>query len=720
MHDNTTADWLNKTIVRGFIGRFIDGIVYWLLGLTYQIFINVASAELFTNETVKNFFGRVQLILGVFMIFKLAVSIIKGIVNPDTFTDKNNGMGNIVYRIIFTLVMLTIVVPINIPNPQNEYEIQLNNNGLLFGTLYSFQNRILENNTLGRLILGTTDGMESTDSDGKSNLEKAGDLLTATILKGFIRINVKEDGLDEKNSSNWLCPDKITDDVLKAYTDLTADTSTLLSLTSLTCEAELNDQNWLQKLWSSIWNTNEVFVFAYKPLISAIVGGIFVYLLINFTIDVAVRAVKLAVLRLIAPIPIISYMDPNGQKKMFDSWVKQITSTYLDLFIRLAIVYFVIFLIQDMIVNGIVVNNASGAVGVFTYIFIFLGLFVFAKQAPKFFKDLFGLKDGGGKLFGGLGEALGIAGGVGAATVGSIGSFAAGMRASKMADQTRQSMGEKDIFGRDVNPNSILNKGKHLLAGFAGGAGGLGTGMKTAFTAKDHATRSTFEAMQKQNAQKLAAGDAGSTLFGRMGATASRAFTGEAPGAEMARNIASMESRRKALDAVKKRVSGEMVKNTKTSGLLYKNNTGLDLNGNAIGEVNYKSFMAAKNAAMSAGRDEFEFKNAAGATMKISMQEANMQEGYLLKTNESSYLERVVDGYETDTTLSNLIDDAVKKGGVYDIDLTTGEVIRGSKGRLRTRDSVTKTMDDLDIQVVSEKRRNTINEANDRFSGGKK
>ena len=177
MVDNTVANiW--GDIIRT-IYRLLDTVVYWLLGLMYQIFFNVASAELFTNETVKNFYGRVQLILGVFMIFKLAVSIVKGIVNPDTFVDKKEGMGNIIYRIMFSLVMLTIIAPINIPNAKNEYEIQLNNNGLLFGTLYSLQNRILSNNTIGRLIIGPGVSEQMTTPD---NLSKVGSLFSSTVL----------------------------------------------------------------------------------------------------------------------------------------------------------------------------------------------------------------------------------------------------------------------------------------------------------------------------------------------------------------------------------------------------------------------------------------------------------------------------------------------------------------------------------------------------------
>ena len=235
MTDNTVANiW--GDIIRT-IYRLLDTVVYWLLGLMYQIFFNVASAELFTNETVKNFYGRVQLILGVFMIFKLAVSIVKGIVNPDTFVDKKEGMGNIIYRIMFALVMLTIIAPINIPNARNEYEIQLNNNGLLFGTLYSLHNRILSNNTLGRLILGTTDGNtvqvgNSSDSTTQSQkLKKSADLFTSTILKGFIRINLKEGQTDETKSSNWMCKDDLDEETKSTYTDLYADPEIIIGLT---------------------------------------------------------------------------------------------------------------------------------------------------------------------------------------------------------------------------------------------------------------------------------------------------------------------------------------------------------------------------------------------------------------------------------------------------------------------------------------------------------
>ena len=418
MTDNSTANTL------GDLGRLIQQLMNWgvyvLLAGMYQVFFNVASAQLFESETIKNFYGRVQLIIGVFMVFKLAVSILQGIMDPDKFMNPKEGFGNFITRVVVALALLTVIVPINIPDVENanSFEKYLNNNGLLFGTLYSLQDRILSNNTLGRLILGTTDNAtntESPDTTGMTEAEiqqqkltRSSRIFTSTILKAFLKINllppeVREND-DETNKENWYCGSNLDDDgknAIESYQQLDVDPTTLLSMEVLTADCKVNDSifdhlrnavSWIPVLGGFVENTR--YVFAFNWLASAIVGIVFLIILIGFTIDIAVRSIKLAVLRLLAPIPIISYIEPKSSKDggMFSSWVKALTSTYLDLFLRLAIVYFVIFLIQDMIANGIIINETGGLVGGFSIIFIMLGLFFFAKMAPKFIKDALGLK----------------------------------------------------------------------------------------------------------------------------------------------------------------------------------------------------------------------------------------------------------------------------------------------------------------------------------------
>jgi|GEM_PF-3048188 len=447
MTDNSTANTL------GDLGRLIQQLMNWgvyvLLAGMYQVFFNVASAQLFESETIKNFYGRVQLIIGVFMVFKLAVSILQGIMDPDKFMNPKEGFGNFITRVVVALALLTVIVPINIPDVENanSFEKYLNNNGLLFGTLYSLQDRILSNNTLGRLILGTTDNAtntESPDTTGMTEAEiqqqkltRSSRIFTSTILKAFLKINllppeVREND-DETNKENWYCGSNLDDDgknAIKSYQQLDVDPTTLLSMEVLTADCKVNDSifdhlrnavSWIPVLGGFVENTR--YVFAFNWLASAIVGIVFLIILIGFTIDIAVRSIKLAVLRLLAPIPIISYIEPKSSKDggMFSSWVKALTSTYLDLFLRLAIVYFVIFLIQDMIANGIIINETGGLVGGFSIIFIMLGLFFFAKMAPKFIKDALGLKGSMSNigLSGILGGAGALVGGGGLAGAGA-------------------------------------------------------------------------------------------------------------------------------------------------------------------------------------------------------------------------------------------------------------------------------------------------------------
>lgn len=452
------TDYMNANTINDLIRSifaFLDKVAYWLLGIMYEILFNVASADIFSNETIKNFYGRIQLIIGVFMIFKLAVSIVQGIVNPDTFTDKKSGFSSIITRIIFALIMLTVLTPINIPGATSEYEKQLNNNGLLFGTLYSLQNRILQNNTLGRLILGTNETgdeyMSGADKQSEK-LKQSANIFTSTILKGFVRINLKEDATDETVADNRVCS-YIDQDTLNAYTALDAKPNQILSLINASCEYQGGGFSDILGTFKRLAGKDR-YVFAYMPVISTAVAIVFIYILLGEIITIAIRTVKLAVLRLLAPIPIISYIDPKSEKDgAFGSWMKALTSTYLELFLHLAVIYFVIFLIQDMIVNGIVINTGTGIIGIISMIFIWIGLFFFIRQAPKFIKDILGVKGSSANiglsgLLGGTAMATG-GGGLKGFALGAMNGYDAGVEGANS--------------GKGVPLGAVWNKQRDLM-----------------------------------------------------------------------------------------------------------------------------------------------------------------------------------------------------------------------------------------------------------------
>lgn len=440
MTDYMNASTLNDLI--RLIMSTIDRNAYFILSIAYQIFFNVATAELFSNALVKDFYYRCQLIIGVFMLFKFAVTILEGIVDPNKATDKKAGAGKIVSRIITSLIILALITPINIPNPRNEWERQLNNNGIIFGALYSLQNRILSNNTIGKLVLGTTETEENNNNNtsvtggaasfigdvsdavsyGIVGTSTASNRFASSILRAFLRINLEpdkskwktEEGKDpEYFNENRACPN-MSNKVLNIYKNPDANPQELLTLVNVDCETASGSG--LASLWGSIKKLAGAgtYAFAYSFLLSGISALIIAIILIGYTVDIAIRAIKLAVLRLIAPIPIISHMSISAKEAKgedtFSLWTKAIISTYIDLFIRLIIIYFVIYLIQDMLQNGIVIRTGTGIVGAISFVFIVIGLFLFARQAPKFIRDVLGIQGTGSNI--GLSAILASAGAI--------------------------------------------------------------------------------------------------------------------------------------------------------------------------------------------------------------------------------------------------------------------------------------------------------------------
>lgn len=400
------------------IMSLLDSIGVALLGAIYKIFYMVANATIIKGEVVKVFYSRIQLILGIIMIFKLAMTILNIIINPDIIKDQKQGTGKVVTRIVVALFMLTLVIPINIPNAKtNSLNAYINDHGILFGFLYKTQDTILSENIIAKLVLGVPS--DSSTSLSVNNLDDVGNTMASTVLKVFVRINVKDEDepiCDNENKGdpcpNVVCPDEVN---ASHYAEDNVDPQIILDHINEDCGS----------------GSDHRYAFVYTPFLGAVFMIIMALIIAGFTVDIAVRAIKLAVLRLIAPVPIISYINPPKQGGgAFDNWTKSLISTYVDLFIRLAIVYFGLFLIRSLLDTGLDVfgGDAASNAPVFyvgmAFIFIILGILVFMRQAPQFIRDVLGIK---GKPMGNVGLSSMMAGT--ASLIGGAGLVGAGAAA---------------------------------------------------------------------------------------------------------------------------------------------------------------------------------------------------------------------------------------------------------------------------------------------------
>src|SRR5574344_397828 len=386
-------------------------LLYALVKQAYNLLYSIANTTLFTGTeagSIGGFAHNIYTILGVIMMFKLAFSLVSYIVNPDAMSDKNNGLGSVLKNVVI-VVGLTLLVPI------------------IFTQAMKLQRIILKEDIIGRIVTGVA------KTGGSTMDESAGKTMAFNLLAGFVQPNENVAACDDVTSimmgsdetAQNACFDAITDsDAKDAFRNAwhNSDTNELMSMKLLTAP-----------------DSDDELIFDFDWLVAPLVGGFTAYILILFCIDTAVRSITLAFLQLLAPVPIVSYIDPKGQKGIFNKWVNMCVSTYLDLFIRLAAIYFAIYIIQVVINGGQMQTvNATGdgydEPTFFVKVFMVLGCLMFAKQVPDIIKEFTGKGLGDFTLNpakkignGALGGAAIVAGaGLVGRTAGNLGKFAGG------------------------------------------------------------------------------------------------------------------------------------------------------------------------------------------------------------------------------------------------------------------------------------------------------
>ena len=439
---------------------FLDNIIYGLIPQIYKIFIYLSELNLFSedpNSPIQRLVNHIYVLLGIFMLFKVSFSLLQYIVDPNSFRDSSKGMGKLVTNVLVALVLL-----VSVPS--------------IFGVAMDIQSEIVQSNAIGQLILGTNTGYDSypVNSDGSisdEGVEQMARDLQFMLYGAFYSINptVMEEGriLEACSGSSGVLGsvDMADDKCLSSLQDNLPDdaTSNDVNLYSFFKYQDSNGQiqderdfsHFDKLLW---WKDEGVYVINYLPFISAVAGIYVAFLLISFCVDIAVRAIKLCFLQMLAPIAIVSYVDPkesisNGK---LNAWIKECASTYFSLFLRLATIFLVMFLIS-MISSTLLSDGGyiSGmpkdtSYNIWIYLFLVIGAFMFAKQVPKIIESIFGIK-GSGELNLNPFKNTGLA----ALTGGVVGAGVGGIASSISSAKTASIMGD--------------NKFKAGLSGFAKG-----------------------------------------------------------------------------------------------------------------------------------------------------------------------------------------------------------------------------------------------------------
>lgn len=487
----------------------IDNIVYGLISILYELLMYLANLDLFgissmytgsgfvmdDNNLIFKFASRIYVFLGVIMLFQIAFAILQYMVNPDAFSDKGKGFGKLVTNCLVSLVLI-VTVP------------------FIFAFAYNIQSKILSSNVIGKIVLGNSVGdstsinaanktmsvdmqflvfgtFASIDDDVFYGICKDGPVLgTKAMVQATGTYDPNNDyGEKEENAS---CLDRV-------QKELMMDGDEERSNIGYFFRTDDKDGRDFSK-YSDIINVKDsqgTYIIDYMFIISTIVGVVVVLLLISSCIEVAVRAIKLAFLEIIAPIPIVSYMDPRKpySESMLAKWIKECSSTFASLFIRLAIIYFVFFMV-DAITSTILATNTSatyangdvpsGWMAILVQIMIIIGLLIFANQIPKLIEGITGIKASGNfslnplKAISQSPLAAGVLGGAVGGAVAGLGGFAANAWALGRNLQNNWGHNISDFKENWSNSKGIVAKSRTLGHTFSPVAGLVTGGVSAA------------------------------------------------------------------------------------------------------------------------------------------------------------------------------------------------------------------------------------------------
>lgn len=402
-------DWVWSVIHGLFL--IICNLLYKLVGWLYQVFSEIAKVNLFDRETFDILTSRIYIVVGIAMLFIFAYNLVLMIINPDD--KKGTGaMTKVIKETIISLVMV-ILLP------------------AIFNYLYTFQNHILDSQIIGQIILGPVGTTESVpisqcseydyDCDcskfnnyeklsthnGKNDVRKTLEtlcnnykgysasmkgayLIAPTIMSAFYKptnftfeqcveyIQDKPSVIDNlSDDDKQICVNYFYDVVASKYGG---------DITEFVLDDYLKDHS-----------TNSAGGYMEFNFIFATIAGVLaVWMFFCYTMEIGVRVAKLGVLQLISPIPVMMRIIPKQKEAIYDKWFKHLLNSYLDVFIRLTIIYFSLFAVSlapnvlDTLFKGISSSGSGTFIKVLVLVFVILGILKFAQDAPGLIKEFFG------------------------------------------------------------------------------------------------------------------------------------------------------------------------------------------------------------------------------------------------------------------------------------------------------------------------------------------
>lgn len=324
----------------------LDKLLIGIMSSVYAVFDKLLGGTMFNEDLLNYVLRRVYLFVGVIILFRLILLLMKYLTNPELTSDDKAGVNSLIKRVIIG-VMGMLFIP------------------LLFDLMLKFQVSVLNDQVVQQILI-PVDILERTEEMHQDG----GRFIGTYVMSGFLTPNKHA----SKTSVN------------------------LYNKALLNGDISLLDAN---RGVSAIYGGK--YEYDYIFFISTLVLGYVLFLLLNYALDVAVRFFRLFFYQIIAPIAMVEYMINGGDSGMFAAWKKSVLSTYFMLFTRIISIWFVVLVMTLMsqtheasagakyVKGSLLEATPNNEIDFLLRALIIIAVLGFMKDLPKIIGELFGL-----------------------------------------------------------------------------------------------------------------------------------------------------------------------------------------------------------------------------------------------------------------------------------------------------------------------------------------
>lgn len=336
----TLIAWLSSGgviyVLRG-ISFWIDTLIVNFIDSIYSYFMQLLEGTMFNDTIVNALLQNIYVFIGIFIFFRLAIHLMKYIMDPAAVMDEKAGVNSLIKRVIIGLIGI-----LSVP--------------LIFDTALDLQAAVIKDQLIQQIII-PKDMIDATSK----KIDNAGKYIGTYVFSGFISPSSK-------------APEKIK----KEY-DVALQNGDFSSL-------NFNSGGFLGVGYTS-------YDYSYFYLLSTFILGYVLWTMLKYCLDIVVRFFKLLLYQLVAPIAMVEYIINGSSDGVFKNWKNAVLGTYFMLFIRVMSIWFVVLVLTLM--SGDFVGYTDQTLltnnDYLLRALIIVGLLGFMLDLPKLVGHIFGL-----------------------------------------------------------------------------------------------------------------------------------------------------------------------------------------------------------------------------------------------------------------------------------------------------------------------------------------